>query len=277
MKFSICNEVFRDRPWAKVVQAIADAGYDGVEIAPFTLAESVDDLSPAEREAIRRQAMAVGLEIVGLHWLFVSPKGLHVTTDDIATRRRTTAYFQSLIRFCGDLGGRVMIIGSPRQRDVPTGVPYETAWRRFVEMIHASLELAAARGVTLCVEALPPDQCNFVTTLEEAVKMVREVNHPNFQTMFDVHNAHMEREPLPELARRYLPYIKHVHVNEMDGRYPGAGNFDFGSLLSTLQQGGYTGYVSVEVFDFDPGADHIARESLRHLKRALPGGAAIHR
>ncbi len=272
MKFSICNEVFRDRPWEKVVQAVADAGYDGVEIAPFTLAGSVDDLSAAERGVIRRQAEDVGLEIVGLHWLFVSPGGLHVVVDDIATRRRTTAYLQSLIRFCGDLGGQVMIIGSPQQRNVPANVPYATAWQRFVEMITASLDLAAAHGVTLCLEALPPDQCNFVTTLEEAIKMVREVNHPNFQTMFDVHNAHREQDPLPELVRRYLPHIRHVHVNEMDGGYPGSGDFDFGSLLRVLQEGGYTGYVSVEVFDFAPGAERIARESLRHLRASMPAG-----
>jgi D-psicose/D-tagatose/L-ribulose 3-epimerase len=266
MKLAICNEVFEGWTWADTVRAIAGAGYDGVEIAPFTLTGSVTDLSPADRETIRRQAQDAGLEIVGLHWLFVSPEGLHITTDDAPTRQRTAAYMRALIRFCGDVGGRVMIIGSPQQRNVQEGVPYPVAWQRFVDMIAACVDLAAERDVTLCMEALPADQANFCTSLAEAVQMVREVNHPHFQTMFDVHNARLEREPLPELVRRYMPYVKHVHVQEMDGGYPGAGDFDFGSILRVLGEEGYAGYVSAEVFDYRPGAAFIARETLKHLR-----------
>jgi D-psicose/D-tagatose/L-ribulose 3-epimerase len=271
MRFSLCNEVFEGWSWADTVQAIAEAGYDGVEIAPFTLAESVEGLSPADRTTIRRQAEEAGLEIVGLHWLFVSPPGLHVTTDDGATRRRTTAYMQALIHACGDLGGRVTIIGSPNQRDVQEGVPYRVAWGRFVDMIEACLDDAAARGVTLCMEALPPDQSNFITSLDEAVEMIRQVDHPNFQTMFDVHNARLETEPLSGLLRRTMPYVRHVHVNEMDGSYPGAGDFDFGAILSVLQEENYQGYVSAEVFDFSPGAEFIARQTIETLRTALKG------
>jgi D-psicose/D-tagatose/L-ribulose 3-epimerase len=271
MRFSLCNEVFEGWSWDDTVRAIAEAGYDGVEIAPFTLAESVEDLSSAERSTIRRQAEEAGIEIVGLHWLFVSPQGLHVTTDDAATRRWTTAYMQALIHACGDLGGRVMIIGSPKQRDVLEGVPYRVAWKRFVDMIEACLDDAAARRVTLCMEALPPDQCNFVTSLDEAVEMVRQVDHLNFQTMFDVHNARLETEPLPELLRRYLPYVRHVHVQEMDGSYPGAGDFDFGAILTVLQEEGYQGYVSAEVFDLAPGPELIARQTIETLRAALEG------
>jgi D-psicose/D-tagatose/L-ribulose 3-epimerase len=279
VRFALCNEAFGKHygaragapgqwSWAQTVREIAVAGYDGVEIAPFTLADSVVDLTPADRRAIRRQAEDVGLEIVGLHWLFVSPQGLHATTSDRAVRQRTAEYLQELVRFCGDVGGRVMVVGSPQQRNVEPGVPYAVAWERFVEMIGAALDLAAERGVTLCMEALPADQCNFVTSLDEAVRMVREVNHPNLRAMFDVHNAHLESEPLPELLRRYLPYVRHVHLNEMDGGYPGAGDFDFGSILRVLREESYEGYASVEVFDFSPGPQRIARESLHHLASA---------
>lgn len=269
MRFSICNEAFENWTWSDTVRAIAEAGYDGVEIAPFTLTDSVTDLSPTERETIRKQAQDVGLEIVGLHWLFVSPKGLHTTTDDEAIRQRTTAYLQELIRFCGDLGGKAMVVGSPKQRDVEEGVAYEVAWQRFVDMIAACCDLAAERDVILCMEALPSDQSNFVTSLAEAVEMVQEVNHPNFQTMFDVHNARLETEPLPDLVRRYISYIKHVHVNEMDGGHPGSGDFDFGSILRVLGEENYQRYVSVEAFDFSSGAEFIARESLRYLKAEM--------
>jgi len=267
-KFSICNEVFEGWSWADTVRYVGETGYDGIEIAPFTLADSVTDLGPAERTTIRRTAEDAGLEIVGLHWLFVSPEGLHVTVDDAQTRARTIEYMRALIRFCGDIGGKVMIIGSPKQRDVREGVPYRVAWQRFTDMIRACVDLAAERSVTLCMEALPPDQTNFCTSLAEAVKMVREVGHPSFQTMFDVHNARLEAEALPGLVHRYMPYIKHVHVNEMDGGYPGSGEVDFGAILGALRQEGYGGYVSAEVFDYSPGAERIARETLDHLVTA---------
>ena len=275
MKFSLCNECFENWTWTDTVQAIAEAGYDGVEISPFALADSVADLSPAERQTIRKQAEDLGLDVVGLHWLFVSPKGLHTTTDDDAVRQRTTTYLQELIRFCGDVGGKVMVIGSPYQRDVKEGVPYEVAWQRFVDMILASLELAAERDVILCMEALPASMTNFCTTLDEAVKMVEQVAalRPNlspwFQTMFDVHNAILETDPLPELLRRHLGHVRHVHVNEMDGGHPGSGDYDFEAILDVLRKGGYKGYVSTEAFDFAPGGVQIAQESLRRLRAAL--------
>lgn len=269
IKFALCNEVFENWTWTETVKAIARAGYDGVEIAPFTLADSVADLSAAERATIRQQAEDAGLEIAGLHWLFVSPKGLHATVGDVAVRNRTTAYLQELVRFCGDVGGKAMVIGSPKQRDVREGVTYPQAWQWFVDMIVACLDLAAERGVVLCIEALPADQTNFVTTLDEAVKMVQEVDHPSFQTMFDVHNACGEIDPLPQLVQRHLGYIKHVHVNEMNGGHPGSADFDFGQILRVLVAGRFQGWVSTEAFDFSPGAERIARESIRHLKAAL--------
>jgi sugar phosphate isomerase/epimerase len=275
MKFALCNEAFENRSWADTVRVIAEAGYDGVEIAPFVLANSVTDISAAERAMLRKQAEDVGLEVVGLHWLFVSPKGLHTTTDDEPTRRQTTAYLQELIRFCGDLGGKVMVVGSPDQRDVQKGVPYQVAWQRFVDMILACLELAAERDVTLCMEPLPISMTNFVLSLDEAVQMVEEIAarqpdlSPWFQTMFDVHNACFETEPLPDLVRRHMSHIKHIHVNEMDGSHPGRGDFDFSAILRALQEANYQGYVSTEAFDFSPGPEVIAVESIRTLKAAL--------
>jgi sugar phosphate isomerase/epimerase len=90
------------------------------------------------------------------------------------------------------------------------------------------------------------------------------------QTMFDVHNAIDEREEHSELIRKYLPFIAHVHVNEPDGREPGAGDYDFAKLLSTLAELGYKGWISVEVFDFSRGAEEIARRARATLQAATP-------
>jgi sugar phosphate isomerase/epimerase len=52
----------------------------------------------------------------------------------------------------------------------------------------------------------------------------------------------------------------------MDGRRPGTGNYDFRSLFRTLDRLGYQGWISLEVFDFQPDPDTVAIESLKYLK-----------
>ena len=85
--------------------------------------------------------------------------------------------------------------------------------------------------------------------------------------MFDTHNAVDEAEPHSALIKKFFDVIRHVHVNEMDGRYPGTSDYDFGTLLHTLQELNYQGWVSLEVFDFEPGAGEIAARSIDYLKR----------
>jgi sugar phosphate isomerase/epimerase len=81
-RHSICNEAFDKWPFAGACKAIGQAGYTGIEIAPFTLAETPGEITAAERAAYRGIIASKGLSFVGLHWLMVSPKGLHVTGPD---------------------------------------------------------------------------------------------------------------------------------------------------------------------------------------------------
>ena len=71
---------------------------------------------------MRRQAKHAGLEIVGLHWLLGNTKGFHLTSPDAAVRRKTAAYLGDLARLCGELGGRIMVLGSPQQRNLAPGM-----------------------------------------------------------------------------------------------------------------------------------------------------------
>jgi D-psicose/D-tagatose/L-ribulose 3-epimerase len=208
-----------------------------------------------------------GLTFAGLHWLMVSPKGLHVTGPDSGLRRQSWDHIRALIELCGDLGpGGVMVFGSPRQRSSTGGLNREQATRNFVDGLATIAPCACARGVTVLVEALPINQADVVLTLGEAVEIVREIASPAIQTMFDVHNAIDEAEPHAQLVDRYFEYIRHVHVNELDGRHCGAGNYDFKPVLEVLERRGYMGWVSLEAFDFTPGPEHLAAESLRHLE-----------
>src|SRR6516165_4165316 len=219
-RHSICNEAFEKWPFADACKAIRKAGYTGMEIAPFTLAEKPRDVTAVQRAEYRDIIASEGLTFVGLHWLMVSPKGLHVTGPDAELRRQSWEHIRDLIDICADLGPNgVMVFGSPKQRATSGGLTREQATSNYIDGLAGVAPHAAARGVTLLVEALPPNQCDVIQTLEEAAAIVREIASPAVETMFDVHNAIDEVEPHAALVDRYFARIRHVHVNELDGRH----------------------------------------------------------
>jgi D-psicose/D-tagatose/L-ribulose 3-epimerase len=269
-RHSICNESFEGWPFATAVQAIRKAGYTGIEIAPFTLAESPFQISPAQRKEYRDIIESEGLTFVGLHWLMVSPKGLHVTTPDTELRHRSWEHIRGLIDLCADLGpDGVLVFGSPKQRSTTGGLSREEATKNFVDGLHSVAPDACRRGVTVLVEALPIGQSDVVQTLDEAAAIVQSIASPCIQTMFDVHNAVDEQDPHPVLIERHFDLIRHVHMNELDGRHCGAGNYDFKPIFETLRRLNYAGWISLEAFDFTPGAERLAHESLRHLESQI--------
>ena len=268
-RHAICNEVFEKWDFAASCKSIRAAGYSGIEIAPFTLAEDPGTIPAAKRQEYRSVMASEGLEFVGLHWLMVSPKGLHVTTGDQALRTRSWEHVSKLVDLCGDLGGGIMVFGSPKQRATTGGMSVQDATKHYRDGMAAVAPRAQQRGVTVLIEALPVQESDVVTSLDEAVAMVREINHPAIRTMFDTHHAVNETERHATLVDRYFDYIRHVHVNEMDGRHPGTGAYDFKPLLEVLQRRRYRGWVSLEAFDFKPGAENIARESIDYMSAEI--------
>src|SRR5438552_6359966 len=121
MRYAICNETFEGWEHARVCRFVADLGYTGLEMAPFTLASRITDVSAERRRILRRQAEDCGLKIIGLHWLLAKTEGLQITAADETVRKRTGDYLVELARCCGDLGGDLMVFGSPAQRNTPAG------------------------------------------------------------------------------------------------------------------------------------------------------------
>lgn len=273
-RHSICNEIYQGWDFAAACRSIKSIGYEGIEIAPFTLAEDPARIPADERVRYRNIMSSEGLEFVGLHWLLAAPKGLHVTHPDEKIRRRSWEHVRALVDLCADLaiGGQrrpVMVFGSPQQRRTVEKVSVDQARQYFVEGLAEVAPHAEQAGVTILVEALPKNQCDVITTLAEAVEVVRQLNSPAVRTMFDVHNAVDEVEPHATLVDRYFELIRHVHVNEMDGRHPGTGDYNFVPLFQVLARRGYDGWISLEAFDFSPGAERIARESIEYLNRQI--------
>lgn len=274
-RLSVCNELYGETDFAAACRSIKAAGWDGIEIAPFTLMTEAVKLPAARRREIRDIVVSEGLEFVGLHWLTVGPAGLHVTTPDAAARGRSWEYVRGLVALCADLraeggAGGVMVFGSPGQRKTAGGLTTAQAEQNYIDGVRSIVADLEAAGVTLCVEALPAAQCDVILTLDRAAEIVDTIGSPNVQTMFDAHNAIDEVEPHDALIARHWPKIRHIHVNELDGSYPRpGGGYDFKPILQTAKDRAFDGWVSMEVFDFTPGAERIVNESSAYLRAEI--------
>lgn len=268
MKYGICSEIFKD--WNDVGRAIDYAkqvGYDGIEIAPFTLAKYVTEIPASTRREIVARAERADLEVLGIHWVLVGPDGMYLTHPKREVRDRTAQYLVDLAHFCGDIGGRIMVFGSPKQRNVMDGVTHAEATGYAVEVFEKALPAFAERGVTLCMEPLATTETNFCSNADETVALIERIGHPNFQLLLDT--KAMTDEPLgrPATIRKHAKYLKHYHANDANLEGPGFGDVDFGPIFEALRDVSFTGYASVEVFKFDPGPEAIATRSIEYMKR----------
>jgi sugar phosphate isomerase/epimerase len=269
MKFAICNETFLDWPFDRAFDFAAQCGYSGIEIAPFTLASDATEITATQRADVVRQAKASGLEVVGLHWLLAKTNGYYLTTPDAEVRRRTSRYVQELARLCRDVGGSRMIFGSPLQRNILPGVTPEQAMGYAEEVVAESLPVLESTGVTLCMEPLAPAEGNFLNTADDAVRLIQKIDHPNCRLILDCKAMSSEAVPIPELVRRHIGVLEHFHANDPNKQGPGFGELDFVPILAALEEVNYRGWVSVEVFDYSPGIERLAKESIENLKAAL--------
>ena len=269
-RYAMCTESMQGMKWTEQCELLAKAGYRGIEIAPFALVQKkIEEITTRKRQAMVLAMKNAGIECVGLHWLLSPPpRGLHVTTPDVEVRAKSLRYFHTLIDFCGDLGGRVMVFGSPKGRQAVKGISVREATKYLTEGLAQVADHAQQRGVKILLEPLGHNQTDVVNTTAETIKIIEEVHHPALQTMFDFHNTVDEKIPFHEIIEKYFAHIYHVHVQEMDGKYLGAGNGvkDFVRAFQTLKSLHYDKWVSLEVFDFSPGPKTIAKESMKALK-----------
>lgn len=270
MRFGICNEMFEGGKLEDVFQKASELGYSGVEIAPFTLGSRPTELPAVERQAIRASAARAGVEIIGLHWLLAKTEGLHLTSPDRETRTRTIRYLQDLVRLSADLGGSVLIFGSPQQRSICPPVTPEEAIEYAREALAEAGKVAEELGQTLCLEPLGPEETNFVNTADEAWALAASTGSSAVKIILDVKAMSTEARPIPEIIASHAAHAGHVHANDPNRRGPGFGDVDFRPIFKALQDAGYDRYVSVEVFDFRPDPATIARESIEYMRRCLP-------
>jgi sugar phosphate isomerase/epimerase len=272
MRIALCNEVIAPMPFPRQCEYAAKLGYDGLEIAPYTLSDDPHRMGSAQIAAARSAAEDCGVAVTGLHWLLVKPAGLSISTRDEATRKKTIDVMFSLIDLCAALGGKYLVHGSPQQRRIEVGETRAAAMARASECFSAVAERAQKAGVVYCIEPLSSEQTPLINTLDEAAQMVEQIKSSSVKTMLDCSSAgRMEKEPLGALAERWLPkgMIAHVQVNDRNRRGPGQGEQRFAPLFAALKRHGYAGDVAVEPFDYVPDGPGAAARAIGYIRGIL--------
>lgn len=272
MKFAICNESFYDLKWPqeKIFDFVAKCGYQGVEIAPFTINTDITKVPASERVRLRKAADDAGIEVCGLHYVLSKSEGFHLTSDDKAIRQKTSVYLGELARFCRELGGSVMIFGSPLQRNRPQMMSMVDGYKYAAETLTGAIPVLEETDVKILMEPLSTWETNFLLDAHAGVHMAKIVDSPQVGMMIDCKAMWaMEPEPIPDVIRRYKDWFGHFHANDPNLQGPGFGELDFVPIFEALREVNYGKWVSVETFDFTPGPEKLAIDSLKYMKECL--------
>jgi sugar phosphate isomerase/epimerase len=272
MKYAFCNEMFGNEPFEQVWPQAAALGYTGVEIAPFTLWKEDEHFDARAvpkfmREKVKQVAADAGLEIVGLHWLLAKTLGFYLTSPNDAVRSATADYLKALAQLCADLGGKIMVLGSPQQRNLLPGVGYDDAEQYAAEILRATMPTCADLGVTIALEPLGPAEGDFLLTAETGIRLAELVDSPHCKLHLDVKAMSSEKHSIPVVITASQDWLVHFHANDPNLLGPGMGDVEFGEIFQTLHDIKYDGWVSVEVFKYEPSPLEIARVSIEYMQQ----------
>ncbi len=265
MRYAICNELFQDMPFQAAMEMSLAHGYTGWEIAPFTMAARAELVAPQQRRDLVNLMRQTGIECVGLHWLLAKTEGFHLTTDDQVVRQRTARYLEELARLCRDLGGSLMVLGSPLQRNFPTTMTHQQAAANATSVLESVIPILEAHQVKIALEPLGPGEGNFWNHASQAVEVIEKINSPWIQLHLDVKAMSTEGIAIDQIIRQNKEHMIHFHANDPNRLGPGMGEVDFKPIFEALNEVDYQGWVSVEVFDYSPGIETILSQSMANM------------
>lgn len=266
VKAAVCNELFGSRSLAEVASITARCGFHGLELAPFTVFG--DFTAPAIRQGILETKQALqqsGLRFAGFHWLLAQPAGLHITTPDKTVRQKSWDHLRRLIDAAAELGGGNLILGSPKQRSTLPGQTRSEAISILTEELGQIASFAAERHSAILLEALSSDQTDVINLLSEVETIVRKIGNPGVSGMFDFHNCADESDPYELLIAQHIGRIRHVHLNDPKGNAPTCGDTAYLSAFAKLQDLGYDGWISLEIFTTPANPAETLETTMKYL------------
>jgi D-psicose/D-tagatose/L-ribulose 3-epimerase len=222
-----------------VLEKLKKIGYDGVEVPIFDLdqtkwkqwAKRLDDLG------LERTANTV-----------IAPEHNPISADP-AVREAAYTHMQAVVDSCATVGSSILCGPHQVALGVFTGKgATDDEWKRSVEHLRRVAEYAAGQGVVLAEEIVNRFELYHLNTLDQGIRLVDEVDHPNCKIHLDTFHAHIEEKDPAAAIRRAGGRIAHVHISENDRGVPGTGSVAWDGTFAALRDVGYDGWLTVEAF-----------------------------
>lgn len=155
-------------------------------------------------------------------------------------------YTQNVFRRSKLAGIKLIVWGSGGARRIPEGYSREKARQEFIQVAKKVAAQAEQYEIILALENLNQQETNFITTVVEALQIVKDVNHPNFKLCADIYHMLRENEPASVLLTA-KGYLIHCDIAEKENRTPpGVKGDDFREYLRVLWKIKYTGKLVLE-------------------------------
>ncbi len=235
-----------------LLEKLKAAGYDGVEIPIF-------EGDPDHFAKIGKALKNLGLGCTSV--TVIPDEGHNPISSDAHHRASAVQHLKWAIDCSQALGSEVLCGPIHQPLGVFSGQGPTEQERNWAADVHVqAAEFAKQANLTIAIEYLNRFECYFLTTMADAVRHVKRVNHPNFATMYDTFHANIEeKDPIGCIAPAGQA-IRHVHISENDRGTPGRGHVPWAATFKALADINYDGWMTIEAFG-----------------RALPGLAAATR
>lgn len=278
MRLAVSNIAWQPADRDRAYTVLADAGIDGLEIAPGLFFHGASDPfvpTAAEARAATDAVAAHGLRLVSMQSLLFGVQGAALFEGPEALARLEAAMGRA-IALAERFGIPNLVFGSPRQRCVPDGVPMEDALARAADVFRRLGDRAAAAGTHLAMESNPAVYgTNFLTTLDEAAAFVEQVDHPAVTVILDLGAMNLNGvfDSTPARVPAIMPRLSHVHVSEPQLAPAPADAAALAPVLRALRAHGYDRAVSIEMRPPPEGIEGVAAAvdrlvAARHLAEA---------
>ena len=204
----------------------------------------VPDKDEAEFEKNLEKLKASPLPILACNG-FIRPANLHCVGPD-ANHDAILTWAETTFRRMKKAGGKIIVFGSGGARKIPDGWSKEKADAQFVALLKLLGPPAEARGITVTVEQLRAEECNFINRIGEGAALIRAAGHPNIRMLADLYHMACGGDTPADL-KAAMDVVVHVEIAEKKGRtVPGVSGGDFRPYFRVLRETGYKGAVSIE-------------------------------
>jgi len=237
----------------KVASLVAKAGFDALEISPWIPRK----LSRADIKSLRMSLHRSGLAFSGFTSIY--PPEMTLASPSGASRRKNIIYTKRLVQLTRSLGGKLVVWGSGRSRNIPKDVPFRKGQARIVELLRASGEVADQMDVKIAIEPLNRFESTIIHNIGEALSLARLVNRRSVGVVYDTFHTSLEEDSFTKPILVAGERLAAVHISDCNRKIPGKGHIDFPPIFDALKKVGYQGYVTLEaILSPNPRQDLMA-------------------